>query len=460
MAQFQIGDKEQGLDGDKTTTGAVCYSSLPSASTEDGRHPLRLGDKTSPCGVCGQIGEIVEGVDWFIWHGIPTAVHDAMIACGCPPGSNRLIAPFRGKSARNVSQAPLGTPSSTALEPSGSNATPEVLDGAYLNRAKTFARTFIVSDSETGLPLANRTFTATVDGKQHVGRTDKDGKVRVEGASAESVVSLHVNFRSPARELTELAGMTTREVRTTTQVETLIYGDTPRPIAITVNDRAATREAIIRKVRELGCQFVERSEWHARPPKKALERDWDYTMIALHNAGRSYSCGSGHEQMSDIQEYQQRKFDDFSYHFGIDCSGVIYEGRDIRYKGAHLVQYNSNVIGIVLLQNLTTPEEGSDYIAAAREILDDVGISTTNEIPYLQSQAAMNLITALKSAFHINHFGGHREFPNQSEGEAKICPGNVGIQLVKIIRAKTRLKEPVIKREKAPLSTTKPPQEL
>lgn len=238
--------------------------------------------------------------------------------------------------------------------------------------------------------------------------------------------------------------MTTREVTTTTRVETLIYGDTPRPIAITVNDRAATREAIIRKVRELGCEFVERSEWHAKPPKKALARDWDYTMIALHNAGKSYSCGVGHEQMLDIQKFHQGKqFDDVSYHFAIDCSGIVYEGRDIRFKGEHLVMYNSNAIGIVLLNNTSTPEEGDDFIAFARRALSKTGINTTNQVPQPQADAVMALATTLTNIFNINFFGGHREFPKQTGNVGKICPGNIGMELVKEIRKKTGLHSPL-----------------
>lgn len=113
--------------------------------------------------------------------------------------------------------------------------------------------------------------------------------------------------------------------------------------SITVNDRAATREALIRKVRQLGGQFVERSEWGALKGN-AMASDWDYSMIALHHAGRSYSCGVGSEQMRETQREQIDKFEDFSYHFGISCDGLIYEGRDIRLKGSscETVQHGSD----------------------------------------------------------------------------------------------------------------------
>jgi hypothetical protein len=43
VGYFKIGGREQGLDGDKTTTNAICFSSLPHAHLEDGRGALRLG---------------------------------------------------------------------------------------------------------------------------------------------------------------------------------------------------------------------------------------------------------------------------------------------------------------------------------------------------------------------------------------------------------------------------------
>ncbi|MFD2883261.1 hypothetical protein ACFS4T_11925 [Pseudomonas lini] len=49
--------------------------------------------------------------------------------------------------------------------------------------------------------------------------------------------------------------------------------------------------------------------------------DWDYSMIALHHAGRSVGCGAGAGQMRAIQSEHQTKFDDIGYHYGIDCMG-------------------------------------------------------------------------------------------------------------------------------------------
>lgn len=73
--------------------------------------------------------------------------------------------------------------------------------------------------------------------------------------------------------------------------------------------------------------------------------------------------------------------------------------------------------------------------------LDSVGYSTTNVIPEDQIIALMHLIDALKSVFVIKNFRGHREYPGQGS-KGKICPGNIGMELVRNIRAKTQLLPP------------------
>ncbi|EOI2492893.1 MULTISPECIES: S-type pyocin domain-containing protein [Enterobacter] len=65
----------QALTGDKTSTGATCIGSLPYC-TEHGRGVVRVGDKTTPCKNCG------------------TAVDRSNVRCGCPPGTNFIIAPI------------------------------------------------------------------------------------------------------------------------------------------------------------------------------------------------------------------------------------------------------------------------------------------------------------------------------------------------------------------------------
>ena len=187
-------------------------------------------------------------------------------------------------------------------------------------------------------------------------------------------------------------------------------GQPANPIAISVNDRAATREAIIRHLYKNGCEFVERSSWGAHNVKGEMGHDWDYSMIALHHAGRSVGCGAGAGQMRAIQSAHQVKFDDIGYHYGIDCMGKVFEGRDIRFKGSSVNNYNTGVIGIVLLGNLTTAEEGNDIVAFARQALEMFNGNIDQEIPAIQIDALQTLIQALAriGVFRVTTLVAHR----------------------------------------------------
>lgn len=81
------------LFGDQTTTGAKLIPSL-SCGNILGRCPIVLGDKTTACPKCGKEGKVVEGESHRTIHQNPVAVDRGVVLCGCPSGSNRIIAPL------------------------------------------------------------------------------------------------------------------------------------------------------------------------------------------------------------------------------------------------------------------------------------------------------------------------------------------------------------------------------
>lgn len=81
------------LFGDQTTTGAKLIPSL-SFGNILGRRPIVLGDMTTACPKCGKEGKVVEGEPHRTIHQIPVAVDSCIVLCGCPSGSNRIIAPL------------------------------------------------------------------------------------------------------------------------------------------------------------------------------------------------------------------------------------------------------------------------------------------------------------------------------------------------------------------------------
>ncbi|WP_350012799.1 PAAR domain-containing protein [Pseudomonas asiatica] len=110
--RMNIFGRGQGLDGDETTTGAICIAGQARGRVH-GKDWLLKGDKTTPCPRCGQEGTLIEGESRWQQDGIPTALDGALVQCGCPLGSNRLIAgghsapaPRRAPAPEAVHEAP------------------------------------------------------------------------------------------------------------------------------------------------------------------------------------------------------------------------------------------------------------------------------------------------------------------------------------------------------------------
>lgn len=214
---------------------------------------------------------------------------------------------------------------------------------------------------------------------------------------------------------------------------------------VTVNDRAATRQAIISAIRNDKNDFIERSDWAAHKNKPVeMTDDWNYTKVAIHHAGRSYSCGPAALQMQEIQRLHMEKhrWPDIGYHYAIDCLGNVYEGRDIRFKGSHLDGYNTGAIGIVFLENLSAPGDSHDGIGRILSALRDMKLKNDVTIPSTQIEGARILISILRQMFSISTLGGHQEFPKQNSFEARLCPGTHGMKLVNDMRTWSGLARP------------------
>jgi uncharacterized Zn-binding protein involved in type VI secretion len=117
MVRGSVNGLGQGLHLDVTTTGALCISSLPKASHGE-RGVLRLHDVTTPCPRCGKTGVIVGNLmPYMKYEGLPVAVHGAQIRCGCPPGTNKLIAPLeRPYGARTEPASAVRADSASAID--------------------------------------------------------------------------------------------------------------------------------------------------------------------------------------------------------------------------------------------------------------------------------------------------------------------------------------------------------
>jgi N-acetylmuramoyl-L-alanine amidase len=245
-----------------------------------------------------------------------------------------------------------------------------------------------------------------------------------------------------------------------TSGQTSLEGVDGSVITISVNNRAATRQAILTRLNQKGCLVLERSSWGARAPKKIPTlSNWDYHDMVIHHAGRSYSCAVSEkgaiEQIKAAQSYDmdRRDFDDIGYHYAVSCLGEVIEARDIRFIGSHVMGDNTGKLGIVLLENLAEAGEawqqeysrkslwqkfkGSLNIARDATAFDHA-MPTKEQINALSA-----LVTTLKEYFNIATLGGHREYQLLAPGnEGRACPGKYGMQVVEEMRSRFGLRAP------------------
>lgn len=175
-----------------------------------GKPAARQTDPTS-CPLPGHgINPIAIGSPNVLFDNLPAARETDTSVCGSPLVSglsstviiNGLHAATVGSSGSHGNSVIMG--SGTVIIGDSHTSKPFTAP-APLQFQKTFAQVFNITDSETGSPLAYREFVAVVDGRETFGVTDASGLAHIQAPSADSVISLHVLFKSPARTLTELS---------------------------------------------------------------------------------------------------------------------------------------------------------------------------------------------------------------------------------------------------------------
>lgn len=91
-------------------------------------------------------------------------------------------------------------------------------------------------------------------------------------------------------------------------------------------------------------EIVSRAAWNARAPEKIVTVPWSKrTTVAFH-----YSGASKLQSVRSIQDYcmDKRGFSDIDYNFLADYKGVAYEGRGWMNRGSHILDHNTEMLGI------------------------------------------------------------------------------------------------------------------
>jgi len=117
-----------------------------------------------------------------------------------------------------------------------------------------------------------------------------------------------------------------------------------------------------------------RADWRARPIRGDYDPMTPITRATVHHSAMvSYAMAPSQAaaEVRGIQADHQAKWADIGYHFLIDRAGGIWEGRQLRWQGAHEgVGLNQGAIGICLLGNFELGSPPGAQLESLRSLLD------------------------------------------------------------------------------------------
>ena len=99
--------------------------------------------------------------------------------------------------------------------------------------------------------------------------------------------------------------------------------------------------------------------------------------------------------------HRGKGWSDIGYHYIIDRSGVVWQGRDItRWQGAHVKNRNENNIGVMCLGNFMLQQPSAAQVAALNT--DQIQALTTNQFKAMETREVAALKTEQVAALTTN----------------------------------------------------------
>ena len=152
-----------------------------------------------------------------------------------------------------------------------------------------------------------------------------------------------------------------------------------------------------------GINVIPRSLWTSFSPSGfSLRNCRQYDRLTVHHTGSDEPVfikkdDDAVEALNNIlQGHLERKFEDIGYHFVIDYTGKVWEGRSIKYEGVHVQNQNEGNIGIALFGSFEIQEPSGE-----------------------QLDSLFRLISGLRRIYSIKL---HRIFGHKDIGKT-LCPG-------------------------------------
>jgi hypothetical protein len=167
-------------------------------------------------------------------------------------------------------------------------------------------------------------------------------------------------------------------------------------------------------------RVIARQEWcRRRPNTLRLNPMTRITRITVHHEGSQTRYDTGWTPtvvaLRQIQKYHTAKngWGDIGYHFIVDRKGRVWEGRELRYQGAHTRNHNRGNIGVMLLGNFDKQKPPQAQLEAmaglVRELRRKYGVQMWNVKTHGQWVTTGCPGKHLQSQFdHMKHDGTFR----------------------------------------------------
>lgn len=142
------------------------------------------------------------------------------------------------------------------------------------------------------------------------------------------------------------------------------YKPTPSPLP---------RDNVVRPEPPENGMVIPRSAWAGGAPITRLmnRADRAYNRITVHHDGTtaftSTSRDAAARRLEQIRQAHLRRsepFGDIGYHYLIDPSGRVWQGRDTSWQGAHVAKQNEGNLGICMLGNYNMQQPNTAQKAA------------------------------------------------------------------------------------------------
>lgn len=126
-----------------------------------------------------------------------------------------------------------------------------------------------------------------------------------------------------------------------------------------------------------GLPLTPRAEWAGsiEPRRQRMRLATGFDRITIHHSGASWADVGDHpnEAISRLDDilagHMSRNYGDLAYHFVVDHLGRVWEGRSLRYEGAHVARHNTSNIGVMLPGNFETEKPTGPQLHGMKELV-------------------------------------------------------------------------------------------